>query len=79
MLCVNGITSAVVGLADEALLVMSWVEAVEEFGVDLLQHISLFSTCLRSFYKRKKNEKKKTTLLVEKIWAVELHLHTNNR
>mgnify|MGYP001804316977 FL=1 len=77
VLCVNGITSAVVGLVDEVLLVMSWVEAVEAVGVDLLQHISLFSTCLRSFYKRKKNEKKKTTLLVEKIWAVELHLHIN--
>ena len=42
MLCVNGITSAVVGLVNEVLLVMSWVEAVEAVGVDLLQHISLF-------------------------------------
>ena len=62
MLCVKGSTSAVVGLVDEVLLVMNCVEEVEAVGVDLRQHISLFSTCLRSFYK-----KKKITLLVEKI------------
>ena len=65
MLCVNGITSAVVGFVGEVLLVMSWVEVVKAVGVDLRQYISLFSTCLRSFYK-----KKKTTLLVEIITSL---------
>ena len=54
MLCVKGITSAVVGFVDEVLLVMNCAEVVEAVGVDLRQHISLFSTCLRSFYKKKK-------------------------
>ena len=72
MLCVKGITSAVVGFVGEVLLVMNCAEVVEAVGVDLRQHISLFSTCLRSFYKKKKTHwiEEKTTLLVEMITSL---------
>ena len=54
VLYVKGITSAIMGFVGEVLLVTNCAEVVEAVGVDLQQHVSLFSTCLRSFYKKKK-------------------------